>query len=75
VQDNGPGVAALDDAFAPLVSTKGKPHLGLGLAVIRVVASQHGGTASLSSRKAGGALLEIRLPLSVRDLEPPREEA
>jgi signal transduction histidine kinase len=75
VQDNGPGVAALDDAFAPLVSTKGKPHLGLGLAVIRVVASQHGGTASLSSGKAGGALLEIRLPLSVRDLEPPREEA
>jgi signal transduction histidine kinase len=64
VQDGGPGVADLGDAFAPLVSTKGKPHMGLGLSVIRSVASAHGGSASLVTREEGGALLEIKLPLA-----------
>jgi signal transduction histidine kinase len=64
VQDSGPGVAALEDAFAPLVSTKGRPHMGLGLSIIRSVVNQHGGVASLVSREEGGALLQIRLPLS-----------
>ncbi len=64
VQDSGPGVAPLDDAFAPLVSTKGKPHMGLGLSVLRSVVHQHGGTASLVSPDGGGALLQIRLPLT-----------
>jgi signal transduction histidine kinase len=64
VQDSGSGVAALDDAFAPLVSTKGKPHMGLGLSVIRSVAKAHGGSATLVSREGGGALLQIKLPLA-----------
>jgi len=64
VQDSGPGVVALEDAFAPLVSTKGKPHMGLGLSVVRSVVNQHGGTASLVSPAEGGALLQIRLPLT-----------
>jgi signal transduction histidine kinase len=64
VEDSGSGVAALDDAFAPLVSTKGKPHMGLGLSILRSVVDQHGGTASLVSRDGGGALLQIRLPLA-----------
>jgi signal transduction histidine kinase len=64
VQDSGPGVAVLEDAFAPLVSTKGKKHMGLGLSVIRGVVKQHGGTASLVSSEGGGALLQIRLPLA-----------
>jgi signal transduction histidine kinase len=67
VQDSGSGVVALDeDAFAPLVSTKGKPHMGLGLSVIQSVVSEHGGTTSLVSREEGGALLQIRLPLAGR---------
>jgi signal transduction histidine kinase len=69
VQDNGPGVAALEwDVFAPLVSTKGKPHLGLGLSVVRSVVNAHGGSVSLVSRKGGGALLQIRLPLVGRSM-------
>lgn len=68
VQDSGAGVAALDDAFAPLVSTKGKPHMGLGLAVLRSVVDQQGGTVSLVSRDGGGALLQIRLPLASENL-------
>jgi signal transduction histidine kinase len=70
VQDGGPGVAALDDAFAPLVSTKAKPHYGLGLAVIRSVVSAHGGTATLVSPEGGGALLQIRLPLAAATALP-----
>jgi signal transduction histidine kinase len=64
VQDSGPGVAAGDDAFAPLVSTKGKPHMGLGLSVVRSVVNAHGGTASLVSGEGGGALLQIKLALA-----------
>jgi signal transduction histidine kinase len=64
VQDNGPGAVVHEDAFAPLVSTKGKPHMGLGLSIIRSVVNEHGGTASLVSRDGGGALLQIRLPLA-----------
>jgi signal transduction histidine kinase len=72
VQDTGSGVAALEDAFAPLVSTKGKPHMGLGLSILRGVVSVHGGTASLVSSEGGGALLQIRLPLVGGEHEPAR---
>ena len=64
VQDGGAGVATPEDAFAPPAWTKGKPHVGLGLSVIRSVVNRHGGTAALVSREGGGALLEIRLPLT-----------
>jgi len=38
----------LPDAFAPLVSTKGSPHLGMGLPVIRSLVSRYGGSVSLT---------------------------
>jgi signal transduction histidine kinase len=72
VQDTGPGVASVEDAFASLVSTKGKPHLGLGLSILRDVVRVHGGTASLVSSEEGGALLQIRLPLVGGEHEPVR---
>jgi signal transduction histidine kinase len=75
VQDSGPGVAAPGSAFMPLVSTKGGSHLGLGLSVIRGVVNQHGGSASLVTSVEGGALLEIRLPLSGGNVECTGEEA
>ena len=62
VEDSGEGVAQdLPDAFAPLVSTKGSPHLGMGLPVIRSLVSRHGGSVSLT-RGIGCTVLEIRLP-------------
>lgn len=64
VQDSGPGVPAVEDAFAPWASRKGRPQAGLGLSVIRGVVNQHGGTAMLLSPEHGGARLEIRLPLA-----------
>jgi signal transduction histidine kinase len=69
VQDSGLGLAARDDVFAPLVSTKSRPHLGLGLSVVRSVVNAHGGTTSLMSCEQGGALLEIRLPLASENAE------
>jgi hypothetical protein len=75
VQDSGPGVALPENAFMPLVSTKGKPHMGLGLSVIRRVVNRHGGSASLVTSAEGGALLEIRLPLSSGDVRHTGEEA
>jgi signal transduction histidine kinase len=64
VQDGGPGVSVLEDAFAPLVSTKGKPHMGLGLSVIRSVVNAHGGSTALVSQEGGGAVMLIKLPLT-----------
>ncbi len=63
VEDSGSGVPAdvQQDAFAPLVSTKERPHLGLGLSVIRSLVNRHGGSVSLSSA-GGSTVLEIRLP-------------
>jgi signal transduction histidine kinase len=63
VEDSGDGAAKElpQDAFAPLVSTKDRPHLGLGLPVIRSLVSRHGGSVSLT-RGGGGTVLEIKLP-------------
>jgi signal transduction histidine kinase len=51
-----------EEAFAPLYSTKGGDHLGLGLAVIRALVSRHGGQVSLASGADGGTTLLLRLP-------------
>jgi len=75
VQDSGPGVTAGDEAFMPLVSTKSKPHMGLGLSVIRRIVHQLGGTTSLVTSERGGALLEIRLPLSGAETKSEVEKA
>ena len=64
VENSGPGVTAIEDATAPLVPTRGRPHLGLNLSVLRSVVNHHGGSAVLVSREGGGAFLEIRLPLA-----------
>jgi len=62
VADTGPGVA--EDlqrrAFEPLVSTKGKP--GLGLSVVRSVVARHGGEVMLTAREGGGTVLVLRVP-------------
>jgi signal transduction histidine kinase len=62
VADRGPGVAAgeLEKIFAPFYTTK-QGGAGLGLAVSRSVAAEHGG--SLSCRQAGGGGAVFRLDL------------
>jgi signal transduction histidine kinase len=41
-----------------------KPHFGLGLYIVRLVAEFHGGTAVAANRSdGGGAIFSITLPL------------
>lgn len=54
--------------FEPLVSIRPKegrgPHLGLGLAIVRIVATRHGGIVRLRDRAGGrGVQVEVELPL------------
>ena len=55
--------------FEPLVSIRGKegrgPHLGIGLAIVRIVATRHGGSVRAVDRPDGrGVIVEVSLPLA-----------
>lgn len=64
VADNGPG---LPDGFGerwfePYTTSKAKG-TGLGLAVVKKIAEEHGGSVRAESRVSGGAEFTMRLPL------------
>lgn len=63
VRDHGEGLAAGTEAsiFEPFVTTRTKG-TGLGLAVVRRIAEQHGGTVTASNHAGGGAVFTLRLP-------------
>ncbi len=64
VLDRGAGVppALLERVFEPYVSTK-KRSSGLGLSLVRDIATQHGGKVTLENREGGGACARLSLPL------------
>lgn len=66
VTDNGPGVAAGQEevVFEPFFSGRSEG-TGLGLAVVRSVARDHGGEAWAESGREQGACFVIRIPASV----------
>jgi len=57
-------------AFDPYVSTKARGS-GLGLALVREIAAQHGGAVTLENREGGGARARLTLPLSEPGMEAP----
>jgi two-component system sensor histidine kinase HupT/HoxJ len=64
VSDNGPGVdpAVADRLFEPFVTTRSRDESsGLGLAVAKQIAEQHGGTLTLE-RADAGASFALRVP-------------
>ncbi len=65
VADHGPGVdpASVGEAFDRFKTTGGT---GLGLSIVRWVTQAHGGVLSVYNADEGGAIFELRLPLSVR---------
>ena len=69
VADSGPGVPEhlREEIFASGVTSK--PEVpggrGIGLALVRLVTAQHGGTVEVSDAPAGGALFVVRLPETV----------
>jgi len=62
-EDTGPGVpkAIRTKIFEPFYTTRAKG-TGLGLAFVDRIVTEHGGSVTVGSASAGGALFEIRLP-------------
>jgi two-component system sensor histidine kinase HydH len=67
VLDTGPGIAPqlLPKIFEPFVSSK-ETGLGLGLAVSRRIAEDHGGRLAAANRPEGGACLMLTLSVLTR---------
>lgn len=65
VIDNGPGIPLSKQpwVFEPFNTTKGVKGTGLGLAVARRVAIQHGGSLMLESTEGKGATFRMLLPI------------
>jgi K+-sensing histidine kinase KdpD len=71
VRDNGPGIAPenLENIFDPFFSTKGSNGTGLGLAVSRKIALEHGGELKASNHEEGGAEFQLVLPKAKQTME------
>jgi signal transduction histidine kinase len=71
VQDNGHGIAAEDQGriFDPFFTTK-PTGMGLGLAICRTVAQDHGGNLRLVETTSHGSIFEIELPIGSTDGVP-----
>ena len=65
IRDRGPGLPHGMGAkvFEPYVSTKNRGS-GLGLSLVRDIATQHSGRVTLEDRDGGGAVARLTLPLT-----------
>ncbi len=65
VEDNGPGFEekSLNQVFDPYVTTKPKG-TGLGLAIVKKLVEEHVGSIRAYNSSTGGAVINIRLPLT-----------
>jgi two-component system nitrogen regulation sensor histidine kinase NtrY len=61
VADNGPGIAAeqREKIFVPFYTTK-RQGSGVGLTLVRQIATVHGATVSISQTRGGGATISLR---------------
>jgi signal transduction histidine kinase len=67
--DNGPGIPPeiADRLFESFVSAGKKGGTGLGLALVRKIAREHGGAVTVRSREGKGSTFELRFPAGVPD--------
>lgn len=73
VDDDGPGLSNADSArvFEPFYRVEKSRNaatggIGLGLAIVRALATAHGGTVALGNRAEGGLRVSVTLPLAAR---------
>lgn len=70
ISDSGPGVPEhlREEIFARGVTSKPEAPggRGIGLALVRLVTAQHGGTVEVSDGPSGGALFVVRVPVAAR---------
>ena len=68
VEDNGPGIsdANAEKVFAPFFTTKPQG-TGLGLALVQKIIVTHNGRVTVARSAAGGARVQVTLPLRHRD--------
>jgi len=61
VADNGPGIPAdqREKIFVPFYTTK-RQGSGVGLTLVRQIATVHGATVSISKTPGGGATISLR---------------
>jgi signal transduction histidine kinase len=61
VADNGPGIAAeqRDRIFVPFFTTK-RQGSGVGLTLVRQIATAHGATVDVGQTPGGGATVSLR---------------
>ena len=63
VSDEGPGLPAAIDIFAPFVrGSRDRPGSGIGLYIVRKLVDALGGTVTASDNADGGACFTVRLP-------------
>ena len=62
--DSGPGIAPniIDHLFTSAISSKGAPHSGVGLMVVKNLVSEMGGNVLVYSKEEEGTRFEIFLP-------------
>lgn len=63
IEDDGPGVANLQNLFVPFFTTKPSGS-GIGLVLCRQIVENHGGTLTLTNREGrSGTVARLRLPI------------
>ncbi|MFK7956656.1 MAG: ATP-binding protein [Lysobacterales bacterium] len=76
LRDNGPGLPPdiQDKMFEPYATSKSRG-TGIGLAIVKKIAEEHGGDISARNAEKGGAVFELRLPVEVAELAsaPPEQ--
>jgi signal transduction histidine kinase len=74
VEDHGPGVPAEDhdrifDRYTRLDGASGRPGIGLGLYIVRVISENHGGSVHVEETEGGGATFVVELPCTTTGTE------